>query len=138
MSRSDHNDQHNHSHQQCGCSQTAPKAVVQTLDEMEFERGIWTAGGNCAIGNGSHKSIDVRCCYSFCAISSVQRHRSTGRTDRPRRHKSVRQLRLQCAALCRPQWTCGRVRAAAACRRPRRCPNACRRPDGAASSRLDG
>lgn len=35
-----HQQQHNGS---CNCKSANP-AVQQTLDEMEFERGIWTAG----------------------------------------------------------------------------------------------
>lgn len=38
----EHHDGHNHSHgQQCDCSQPAP--MSQTLDELEFERGLWGA-----------------------------------------------------------------------------------------------
>lgn len=33
---------HNHSHNEnCECK---PSAAVQSLDEMDFERGIWSAG----------------------------------------------------------------------------------------------
>lgn len=35
---SDHNHKHNGV---CNCQ---PTAAVQSLDEMEFERGIWSAG----------------------------------------------------------------------------------------------
>lgn len=36
----DHEHKHGHGHQ-CDCSQPAP--MSQTLDELEFERGLWGA-----------------------------------------------------------------------------------------------